>query len=198
MGYDEGRNLVVDMHIELLTEIVPKMKRVALFNYATLANDPAARAVALYQQVAKETTDAKGLTLVVASARDKEGVGQSVRNARTRASWRDRCRGDGAVVSVGERNRRSRSAIAPARDLRAARLGWSVVHCRARGSATPEVSYGVSRTRFAEGNVERLPPLEEKLVAPKPEVFFTANGYCLSNVLCEAQKKGGVSDEGSQ
>jgi len=64
-------------HIELLIEIVPKMSRIALFNYALLASDPAASLAARMEQIARKAAAAKGLTLIVASARDAEGVRQA-------------------------------------------------------------------------------------------------------------------------
>jgi putative ABC transport system substrate-binding protein len=76
-GFAYQLSALITKHIEFLTEIVHKMKRVALFNYETLANDPAASATKLYVQVAKETSEAKKLALVVVSARDREGVGRA-------------------------------------------------------------------------------------------------------------------------
>ncbi|MEW6688755.1 MAG: ABC transporter substrate-binding protein [Pseudomonadota bacterium] len=76
-GFAYQLGVLVGKNIELLTEIAPKMKHIALFNYETLANDPAASATKLYAQVAKETSEAKKLALVVVSARDKEGVGRA-------------------------------------------------------------------------------------------------------------------------
>jgi len=67
---------LIAKHIELLTEIVPKMSRVALFNYAPLPNDPVELAVR-YEQFAKTASAAKGLALIVVSARDAEGVRQA-------------------------------------------------------------------------------------------------------------------------
>jgi putative tryptophan/tyrosine transport system substrate-binding protein len=61
-------------HIELLTEINPRMSRVALFNFAALANEGGASAAALFDQAARKAAIAKGLALVVVAARDAQGV----------------------------------------------------------------------------------------------------------------------------
>ena len=82
---------LVAKHIELLTEIVPKMQRVALLNYAALPNEPIARVTAYSEQVAKTAAAAKGLKLTVASARDAEGV-------RHAFAQLERARPEGIVV----------------------------------------------------------------------------------------------------
>lgn len=61
-------------HIELLTEIDPRISRVALFNFAALANEGGASASALFDQAARKAASAKGLALVVVAARDAQGV----------------------------------------------------------------------------------------------------------------------------
>ena len=76
-GMSYRQDQLIAKHIELLTEIVPKMQRVALFNYAPLANDPGARVAARFEEVAKAAAAAKGLTLMVVSARDPAGVRQA-------------------------------------------------------------------------------------------------------------------------
>ena len=71
------QNLLIAKHIELLIEIVPKMQRVALFNVAVAAGNPIAGVAARYEEAARTAAAAKGLTLIVASARDREGVAQA-------------------------------------------------------------------------------------------------------------------------
>ena len=73
-GLAYRQDQLVAKHIELLTEIVPRMSRIALFNYAAFASEPIARIAARYEQFAKTAATAKGLTLIVVSARDAEGV----------------------------------------------------------------------------------------------------------------------------
>lgn len=67
--YDE----LIAKHIELLTEINPKITRIALFNVAS-AGEIGASASALYEQHARKAASAKGLALVVVAAGDAEGV----------------------------------------------------------------------------------------------------------------------------
>ena len=77
-GIANRADQLIAKHIELLTEIVPKLSRVALFNYAPLANDPVAVSLAArYEHFAKTASAAKGLALIVVSARDAEGVRQA-------------------------------------------------------------------------------------------------------------------------
>lgn len=79
-GLAYRQDQLVGKHIELLTEIVPKMSRVALVNYAASANDPAAEVAARYEQFAKTAAAAKGLILIVASVRDPDSVRQAFAN----------------------------------------------------------------------------------------------------------------------
>jgi putative ABC transport system substrate-binding protein len=65
---------LIGKHLELLTEIVPKMSRVALLNYAALAGEPIASSAALLEQAAREASGVKGLTLIVTKARDEVGL----------------------------------------------------------------------------------------------------------------------------
>lgn len=69
-------NELVAKHIELLTEIVPKMSRVALFSYAVSPNDPiaVARIAAGNEEAAKAAAMRMGLILIVVRARDADGV----------------------------------------------------------------------------------------------------------------------------
>jgi len=65
---------LVAKHIDLLTEIAPKMSRVALLNYAASAEDPGAKSTARAEQIARAAADGKGLTLLVVRVRDAETV----------------------------------------------------------------------------------------------------------------------------
>ena len=64
-------------HIELLAEINPTMSRVALFNFAATGDDIGASSSALFEQYARKGASARGLTLVIVSARDAQGVRQA-------------------------------------------------------------------------------------------------------------------------
>jgi putative ABC transport system substrate-binding protein len=64
-------------HIELLTEINPKMSRLALFNKVPLPNSYDVDLTARFEEVAKRAAAAKGLNLVVARARNPQEVGQA-------------------------------------------------------------------------------------------------------------------------
>jgi putative ABC transport system substrate-binding protein len=68
---------LIAKNIELLTEIVPKMSRIAVLNYAASADDPMARIATRYEEIAKRAATAKGLSLIIAAARDPGGVRQA-------------------------------------------------------------------------------------------------------------------------
>jgi putative tryptophan/tyrosine transport system substrate-binding protein len=68
---------LVAKHIELLKEVVPGLTRLALLNKVPLPDTADARLVARFEEVARMAAKAKGLTLVVAQARDAEGVRQA-------------------------------------------------------------------------------------------------------------------------
>lgn len=82
---------LIAKQIEFLTEIRPRMSRVALFNIAPPANDPAVNTATLYEQAARTAASAKGLTLIVVAARDPDGVRQAFAQL-------ERDRPDGVVV----------------------------------------------------------------------------------------------------
>jgi putative ABC transport system substrate-binding protein len=65
---------LVAKHIELLTELMPRLSRVALFNKVPIADSADAGLTARFEQSAKTAAKAKGLTLVVVQARDADGV----------------------------------------------------------------------------------------------------------------------------
>ena len=64
-------------HIELLSELLPKLSRLALLNKVPLADSADARLTARFEKVARAAASARGLSLVVAQARDPEGVRQA-------------------------------------------------------------------------------------------------------------------------
>ena len=99
-------------HVELLTEIVPRMQRVALLNYAALASEPTAGIAARYEKHAKVATAAKGLTLIITAARDPESVRQAFKHAEKE--------GANAIVvaSTGSAWQLRHETIAEARRLR--------------------------------------------------------------------------------
>lgn len=97
---------LVAKHIEFLTEIIPKISRVALLN------DPLSPGAARFEQFARNAADAKGLTLIVASARDPEGVRQAF------ATF-EKERAQGLVVqATGRANQLRNEILAHARRLR--------------------------------------------------------------------------------
>jgi putative ABC transport system substrate-binding protein len=97
---------LVAKHIELLTEIVPKISRVALFN------DPLAPAAARFEQFARTASTVKGLTLIVVGARDPEGVRQAFATLE-----KERPEGI-VVVGTGRTNQLRHEIIGHARRLR--------------------------------------------------------------------------------
>lgn len=64
-------------HIELLSELLPKLSRLALLNKVPLADSADARLTDRFEEVARAAASARGLSLVVAQARDREGVRQA-------------------------------------------------------------------------------------------------------------------------
>ena len=76
-GLAYRQDQLIAKQIEQLTEIVPKLQRIALLNYAALADEPIAPLVARYEQYAKAAASEKALTLIVTAARDPGGVRQA-------------------------------------------------------------------------------------------------------------------------
>lgn len=76
-GHAYRHDELIAKHIEFLTEINPKIRRVALFNLAAAGDDVGASISAQYEQYARKAASAKGLTLVVVAARDAQGVRQA-------------------------------------------------------------------------------------------------------------------------
>lgn len=70
-GVSNQLDLLISKQIELLTEIVPGMSRVGLLSDATYAGRE------IYERAARSAAKAKGLTLIIAAARDAEGVRQA-------------------------------------------------------------------------------------------------------------------------
>ena len=69
---------LVAKQIEILREMVPGISRVALFSQAiTGPEDPSATVVTRFEVITRTVTEAMGLTLVRAAARDVEGVRQA-------------------------------------------------------------------------------------------------------------------------
>jgi putative ABC transport system substrate-binding protein len=68
---------LIAKHIELLTEIVPNMSRIALLNYAALPGEPVAGVAARYEQFGKDAAAEKRLKLTVVGMRDLVGVSQA-------------------------------------------------------------------------------------------------------------------------
>jgi putative ABC transport system substrate-binding protein len=72
-GFAYRHDELIAKHIELLTEINPRITRIALFNVAPVG-EIGASAAALYEQYARKAASTKGLALVVVAAGDAEGV----------------------------------------------------------------------------------------------------------------------------
>ncbi|HET9412904.1 MAG TPA: ABC transporter substrate-binding protein [Pseudolabrys sp.] len=73
-GLSFRQDELIAKHIELLAEINPRITRIALFQFAAVADEPWASIAALYEQYARKAASAKGLTLVIVTARDAQGV----------------------------------------------------------------------------------------------------------------------------
>jgi len=97
-GMTASLDQVVAKHIELLTEIIPKISRVALLN------DPLAPAAPRFEQYARTAAAAKGLKLIVAGASDSEGVRQAFATL-------ERERAQGIVVATTGRTSQHRQEI---------------------------------------------------------------------------------------
>jgi putative ABC transport system substrate-binding protein len=110
MAYQQDQ--LIAKHVELLTEIVPKLQRVALLNYAAAADEPVAPLIARYEQHARAAAAAKGLALVVTAARDPQGVRQAFLHIE-----KERARGV-VVGSTGSAWQLRREVIAETRRLR--------------------------------------------------------------------------------
>jgi len=105
-GMTASLDQVVAKHIELLTEIIPKISRVALLN------DPLAPAAPRFEQYARTAAAAKGLKLIVAGASDAEGVRQAFATL-------ERERAEGIVVATtGRASQHREEIIGHARRLR--------------------------------------------------------------------------------
>jgi putative ABC transport system substrate-binding protein len=110
MAYRQDQ--LITKHVELLTEIVPKLQRIALLNYAASAGEPVAPLVARYEQYAKAAAAAKGVALIVTAARDPESVRQAF-------SHIEKERAQGVVVgATGSAWQLRREIVAEARRLR--------------------------------------------------------------------------------
>lgn len=142
-------DLLVAKHIEQLTEIVPTMQRVALLNYAALADEPNAPLYARYEQYAKAAAAAKGLTLIVTAARDPEGVRQAFAQV-------ERARAQGVVIgSTASAWQLRHEVIDQARRLRLPSIGAAAPWAEAGGLATygPNV---LDSFRYAANYVARI------------------------------------------
>jgi putative tryptophan/tyrosine transport system substrate-binding protein len=103
---------LVAKHVDLLTEMVPGMSRVALVNYAAPAGDPGAQSVAAAEDAARAATARKGLTLLVVAVRDADSV-------RTAFADIERQRSEAVVVAATAATYRLREhIIGEARRLR--------------------------------------------------------------------------------
>jgi putative ABC transport system substrate-binding protein len=137
-------------HVELLTEIVPRMRRIALLNYAALAGEPTAGIAARYEEHAKTATAAKGLALIITAARDTETVRQAFKQAEKEGAQAV------VVASTGSAWQLRHETIAEARRLRlpsitALPAGWA--------QAGGLVTYGpnfLESFRYAASYVDRI------------------------------------------
>jgi len=97
-GITASLDQVVAKHIELLTEIIPKISRVALLN------DPLAPAAPRFERYARTAAAAKGLKLILVGASDAEGVRQAFATL-------ERERAEGLVVATTGRAAQHRQEI---------------------------------------------------------------------------------------
>ena len=136
---------LVAKHIELLTEIAPKISRVAMLN------DPLSPAAARFEQIARTAATAKGLTLIVAGARDPEGVRQAFATFEN-----ERSQGI-VVVPTGRTNQLRNEIIAHARRLRLPSV--SALPAAAWAEAGGLVTYAaniIESYRYAATYVDRI------------------------------------------
>jgi putative ABC transport system substrate-binding protein len=111
-GMSYRQDQLISKQVELLTEIVPKLQRVALLNYAASAREPVAPLMARYEQYARAAAAAKGLALIVTAARDPESVRQAFLHM-------EKAGAQGVVVgATGSAWQLRREIIAEARRLR--------------------------------------------------------------------------------
>ena len=137
-------------HIELLSELVPKLSRVALLNYAAVTNDPDARLAARYEQFAKMAAAAKGLSLIVVSARDPEGVRQAF-------AALERERPGGVVVpSTGPMFQLRHEIISHARRLRLPTISWFPPAWAEAGGLVTYGPNAIESHRYAATYVDRI------------------------------------------
>jgi putative ABC transport system substrate-binding protein len=86
MAYRQDQLII--KHVELLNEMVPKLQRVALLNYAAPADEPVAPVMRRYEEHARAAAAARGLALIVTAARDPETVRRAfahIENERAQA-----------------------------------------------------------------------------------------------------------------
>jgi putative ABC transport system substrate-binding protein len=149
-GLAYRQDQLIAKHIELLTEIVPKLQRVALLNTAVLAGAAAAGVAARYEQQAKAATTAKGLALILTTARDPESVRQAFLHA-------EKERAQAVVVaSTGAAWQLRHEIIAQARRLRLPLItALPAAWVEAGGLATYGPNF-VESFRYAASYVDRI------------------------------------------
>lgn len=144
-GLTSSLNQVVAKHIELLTEIVPNMSRVALLN------DPAAPAAASFEQFARTAAVAKDITLIVADASGREQV-------RKAFAAFEKSRPQGIVVATTGRTAQHRREII-AHSLRMRLPAVSALPGDVWAEAGGLISYGANTLasfRYAASYVDRI------------------------------------------
>lgn len=103
---------LIGKQIELLTEVVPGMSRVAFLNYDPYPGELITGSTARYEAFAKKAATQKGLALEILAARDSSGL-------RQKLAGLERTRPHGLVVGSGGFNYQFRQLIADeARRLR--------------------------------------------------------------------------------
>jgi putative ABC transport system substrate-binding protein len=144
-GMTASLDQVVAKHIELLTEILPKISRVGLLN------DPLAPAAPRFEQYARTAAAAKGLKLIVAGASDSEGVRQAFATL-------ERERAEGIVVATtGRASQHREEIIGHARRLRLPCI--SALPAAAWAEAGGFATYGpntLASFRYSANYVDRI------------------------------------------
>jgi putative ABC transport system substrate-binding protein len=149
-GLADRHDELLIKHVELLTEVVPGIRRVALLNYAPLTGEPATGLAARYEQHAKAATAARGLALIVTAARDTESVRQAFVHA-------DKERAQAVVVaSTGSAWQLRHETIAQARRRRLPSISaLPAAWAEAGGLATYGPNF-LETFRYAASYVDRI------------------------------------------
>jgi ABC-type uncharacterized transport system substrate-binding protein len=136
---------IVGKHVDLLTDIVPRISRIALLN------DPLAPAPERFEQFARAAAAAKGVALTVSGAKDLEGLRQSFETIANE-------RAQGIIVATtGRLNQLRTEIISQVRRLRLPSI--SALPAAAWAEAGGLITYatnGLENFRYAASYVDRI------------------------------------------